>query len=115
MYRGLWRGADVAVLRWTGSGADGLRREAQMLARVGQHQNVIALLGVCSCNSSDGGTLLVTKWCADGSLEGVLAGRRLAGPDRVLALLQVVPNSHGISMDTNLFNKQICIDMLQPR
>ena len=48
VYRGLWRGADVAVLRWTGCGADGLLDEAQILARVGQHQNVNALLGVCS-------------------------------------------------------------------
>ena len=55
------------------------------------------------------------KWCIDGSLEVGLAGRRLAGPDRVLALLQVVFNSHGISMDIYFSNKQICIDMLQPR
>ncbi|KAK8781687.1 mitogen-activated protein kinase kinase kinase 9-like [Amblyomma americanum] len=85
VYRGLWRGQEVAVKAArqdpdedVGAAAQSVRQEAQLFWRLA-HPNVVSLLGVCL---EPPNLCLVMEYARGGPLNRVLAGRRV--PPEVL-------------------------------
>lgn len=78
VYRGTWRGATVAVKKLNPDGLldddhekllQEFRSEIYVMNQIGDHPNVIRLIGVCSVPPN---LCLVTPWITHGSLEDLL-------------------------------------------
>jgi Protein tyrosine and serine/threonine kinase len=80
VYRGIWRGAPVAIKKLQLDGlfkgdekkfVDEFRAEVSVMTKIGDHPNVIRLLGVCTDLKN---LALITPWVKYGSLEDLCIG-----------------------------------------
>ncbi|KAL3183571.1 hypothetical protein MRX96_033679 [Rhipicephalus microplus] len=110
VYRGLWRGQEVAVKAArqdpdedVGAAAQSVRQEAQLFWRLA-HPNVVSLLGVCL---EPPNLCLVMEYARGGPLNRVLAGRRV--PPEVLVdwAVQIARGMHYLHVEASLIHRDL--------
>ncbi|KAL1425638.1 hypothetical protein MTO96_019059 [Rhipicephalus appendiculatus] len=110
VYRGLWRGQEVAVKAArqdpdedVGAAAQSVRQEAQLFWRLA-HPNVVSLLGVCL---EPPNLCLIMEYARGGPLNRVLAGRRV--PPEVLVdwAVQIARGMHYLHVEASLIHRDL--------
>ncbi|XP_077530298.1 mitogen-activated protein kinase kinase kinase 9-like [Haemaphysalis longicornis] len=110
VYRGLWRGQEVAVKAArqdpdedVEAAAQSVRQEGQLFWRLA-HPNVVSLLGVCL---EPPNLCLVMEYARGGPLNRVLAGRRV--PPEVLVdwAVQIARGMHYLHVEASLIHRDL--------